>query len=402
MWKPKGINLKTVGLCIAAFEMALMGLSGTPRAGELVRMRTLRQIAVYGSPSRGERPVARIHYGAVLEVEKTGVTRGCQQGWGRLTSNGYVCLSHLKETDAEATVAPEDDPAIDQSFERYVVKKGGAYSFANRRQFAHRIQDKYLYGGTVLAVKQVIIRGNTPYLITRDGQYVQGDNVEKMSPVWSLGHHVKPGEPEVTAYVINDNVVSRENPDENAPVVREYSKFEVLEGRKLLESVNGWVALPDGSYMADADLGRVRKAQISFEPMSDEKWIAVDLGEQVVSAYVGEQRVYVTLGSTGKKGNTETGAYRIKWKRRLQTMNLYGGHLRVDDVQWVMYYIPKRGFALHTAWHNNFGHPVSHGCVNLPRDDARWFYEWTSPTSFPFESEDFHSDYENGTRVIVF
>jgi lipoprotein-anchoring transpeptidase ErfK/SrfK len=74
----------------------------------------------------------------------------------------------------------------------------------------------------------------------------------------------------------------------------------------------------------------------------------------------------------------------------------------VDDVPWVMYYIPERGFALHTAWHSNFGHKASHGCVNLPRDDAKWLYEWVSPVSLPFHSENLSSHHEKGTRVIVF
>jgi len=37
-----------------------------------------------------------------------------------------------------------------------------------------------------------------------------------------------------------------------------------------------------------------------------------------------------------------------------------------------------KGYALHgTYWHNNFGRPMSHGCVNMTNDDALWMYEWT-------------------------
>ena len=52
-----------------------------------------------------------------------------------------------------------------------------------------------------------------------------------------------------------------------------------------------------------------------------------------------------------------------------------GYYLR--DVPYVMYFY--RGYGLHGAyWHNNFGTPMSHGCVNLSVDDARWLYEWAS------------------------
>ncbi|MBN2716668.1 MAG: L,D-transpeptidase [Deltaproteobacteria bacterium] len=371
-------------------------------ATETIRMRTVRQIVVYGSPNRGTPPVARINYGAVLEVEKITQYRGCKKGWGRLQNGGYLCLSGLRETALEPAVAPSDNPDIDAGIDRYIVGKGGANSFPNRQRFGQRQPGKFLYKGTVLAVKDVIVRGGTRYLITRDGQYIQGDNVEKMSPVVSLGHEVVRGKPFILGYVINDNAVSHNAPDEAAGMVQTWRQFDPVMGTTLLTESFGWVSLPDGSHMRDDDVGRVRLPSISFTPEPNEKWIAVDLAEQIVTAYEGTSLVYIALASTGKKGNTEPGNYRVKWKRRLQTMNMYGGHLRVDDVQWVMYYIPKRGFALHSAWHRNFGHPVSHGCVNLPSDDARWLYEWTTPTSWPFESEDFDTETEKGTRVIVF
>ena len=398
---------KTAGLrhsliCVLGIGILLTNTLANADTPEMVRMRVLRQIAVYGSPNRGEPPTARIHYDAILEIEKLSQKHGCKQGWGRLKSGGYVCLAHLKETTAAPVPAPVDNPDIDAGMERYIVTQGGAHSFPDKRRFGQRQTGKFLYRGTVLAVKKVIQRGGTQYLITRDGQYIQGDNVEKMSPIESLGTPVVEGEPFVVAYIINDNVVSRETPDENASIVRSWKKFETVRSMQLLHRIDDWVVLPDGTYMRDDDIATVRDPELSFVPQQNEKWIAVDLAEQIVTAHLGPDLLYVALGSTGKKGNTESGSFRVKWKRRLQTMNLYGGHLRVDDVQWVMYYIPKRGFALHSAWHDNFGHPVSHGCVNLPREDARWFYEWATPKSWPFESENFHTDFEEGTRVIVF
>ena len=49
----------------------------------------------------------------------------------------------------------------------------------------------------------------------------------------------------------------------------------------------------------------------------------------------------------------------------------------LPNVEWVMYFY--QGYGLHgTYWHSNFGQPMSHGCVNLTNDDARWFYEFAS------------------------
>jgi hypothetical protein len=45
---------------------------------------------------------------------------------------------------------------------------------------------------------------------------------------------------------------------------------------------------------------------------------------------------------------------------------------------------------------------MSHGCVNLPTEDARWLYEWSLPHSMPEDSESFQSEENPGTRVVVF
>jgi lipoprotein-anchoring transpeptidase ErfK/SrfK len=57
---------------------------------------------------------------------------------------------------------------------------------------------------------------------------------------------------------------------------------------------------------------------------------------------------------------------------------LGGEYYNVPDVPDVMYFTDF-GHALHgTYWHNNFGTPMSHGCVNLPMDVAAWMYQWAS------------------------
>jgi lipoprotein-anchoring transpeptidase ErfK/SrfK len=78
--------------------------------------------------------------------------------------------------------------------------------------------------------------------------------------------------------------------------------------------------------------------------------------------------------STGLWGTpTVQGDYRIYWKLTSQTMSGPGYYL--PGVPWVMYFY--QGYAIHgTYWHNNFGQPMSHGCVNLPTDQAEWFFRW--------------------------
>ena len=108
-----------------------------------------------------------------------------------------------------------------------------------------------------------------------------------------------------------------------------------------------------------------------------EKWIDVDLSEQRVYAYEGNTVVNSFLVSTGTwRTPTVTGKFRIYVKYRFADMRGTGYYLQ--DVPYVMYFF--KGYGLHgTYWHNNFGTPMSHGCVNLRTNEAGWLFNW-APT----------------------
>ena len=106
------------------------------------------------------------------------------------------------------------------------------------------------------------------------------------------------------------------------------------------------------------------------------RWIDVDLSAQRLTAYVGGTPVRSTLVSTGLPATpTPTGDFRIYVKYLADPMSGPGYYL--PNVPYVMYFY--RGYGLHgTYWHSNFGHPMSHGCINLPTSEARWLFNWAS------------------------
>lgn len=105
-----------------------------------------------------------------------------------------------------------------------------------------------------------------------------------------------------------------------------------------------------------------------------ERWIDVDLNAQMVHAYEGDVLVKSFVVSTGRAATpTVTGQYRIWVKFRYDDMRGPGYDLK--DVPYVMYFY--KGYGLHgTYWHNNFGTPMSSGCVNLSIEDAAWLYDF--------------------------
>ena len=107
-----------------------------------------------------------------------------------------------------------------------------------------------------------------------------------------------------------------------------------------------------------------------------ERWIEVNLTEQRVYAWEGDALANSFLVSTGTWATpTVTGTFKIWNKTRIQAMSGPGYYL--PNVPFVMYFYKDYGFH-GTYWHNNFGTPMSHGCVNLTIPDSEWLYNWAS------------------------
>ncbi len=137
----------------------------------------------------------------------------------------------------------------------------------------------------------------------------------------------------------------------------------------------------------------VRRAILRTPPEGvgpTEKWIDVDLDEQVLVAYEGPRPVFATVISSGRAGRSRdqthefespTGSFRIQSRHITTTMDgdtAGDGPYSIEDVPWVMYF--HGSYALHGAfWHSYFGWRMSHGCINLSPGDARWVFLWADP-----------------------
>ncbi len=105
-----------------------------------------------------------------------------------------------------------------------------------------------------------------------------------------------------------------------------------------------------------------------------EKWIDINLTTQRVTAYEGQTAVWSALASTGTWATpTVVGTYQILSK--YPSTHMSGPGYSLPNVPYTMFFY--RGYAFHgTYWHNNFGTPMSHGCVNLSTPDSEWLYNW--------------------------
>ena len=106
------------------------------------------------------------------------------------------------------------------------------------------------------------------------------------------------------------------------------------------------------------------------------RWVDINLSQQRLTAYQGNSPVFSTSISSGVAGRrTPTGRFAVRTKIPSQRMS--GPGYNLAGVPYVMYFAGAN--AIHgTYWHNNFGHPMSHGCVNMRIPEAKWLYNWAS------------------------
>jgi hypothetical protein len=179
--------------------------------------------------------------------------------------------------------------------------------------------------------------------------------------------------------------------------------YETLDDRTLKTY---WVRGEHVRQVTDDELSPV-------DPSVPDKRIEVDLSKQLFRAFQGGQVVLETLVSTGPYLRTVNGK-RIygtpagDWSilRKRPTRHMAGDDAASADffdlpgVPWVSYF-HWWGVSIHgTYWHNDYGRPRSHGCVNMKPEDAKWVFRWTRPAA-GIKSKEYLAD-GAGTQMIVF
>jgi hypothetical protein len=168
---------------------------------------------------------------------------------------------------------------------------------------------------------------------------------------------------------------------DNPPVdqVRHNQALAILETRAVGGS--NWYRIGDNRWVEGSWVGVARLRPRPAAIGSGERWVGVSLKEQTAVAYEGDRPVYAALMASGLPGTpTVQGIFRT-WLR-LASGKMAGGspgrgYYYLEEVTWTCYFYS--GYSLHTAyWHDAFGRPRSHGCVNLSPYDAWWIFQWSA------------------------
>ena len=163
------------------------------------------------------------------------------------------------------------------------------------------------------------------------------------------------------------------------------------------------LAVFEGKEIAVPELLAGRDKAEVLGGSAGEKRIEVDITNQRLYAFEGGSKVFDFVISTGKPWwATPTGEFRpwikLRYTRMRGGSKALGTYYDLPNVPFVMFYsnsaVPGwRGYAIHgTYWHNNFGHPMSHGCVNLKIPDAESLYYWSEVAG----------EGRAGTRIVIY
>jgi hypothetical protein len=161
-------------------------------------------------------------------------------------------------------------------------------------------------------------------------------------------------------------------------------RFNIVQVYAIQEVDNlQWDLIGPDEWVEARQVARVDPHTNAPEDITGNRWIEVNLFEQTLSVYDNNRLVYATMTSTGVAPFwTRPGLFQIYEKKPTETMSGSteadrSDYYYLEDVPWTMYFDEAR--ALHGAyWHNMFGYPQSHGCVNLSEGDAHWLYDWAN------------------------
>ena len=362
---------------------------GWPAATSAATVRT--RAPILETAERGKR-IAVVAPGTRVTWRRIVASRDACKAWIELEPRGWACAKDLAPTDRPA--AGPGDPAPAPRWAD--VRKDGADAFETVDEIRAATPAKHVDDRTYVAMstrtKPQRIDGVT-YVRTDQGWIASGD-LSWYSPSSFSGIELAPTAALDMGWAVarkpGAKIAVRDAAAPTAPKVRELAPRDLVT---ILETSNDMARIGDRAWVELVELRRPERAARPDGVGVGERWIDVDLDQQVLIAYEGDVPVFVTVISSGRTlWETPTGIYRIAGKEAKSRMQYQGKPgADVDDERanaaWNVAEVPysmrfRKNFALHgTYWHDGFGRARSHGCVNLSTSDAKRLYDWVSPSA---------------------
>jgi hypothetical protein len=267
---------------------------------------------------------------------------------------------------------------------------------------------------------------------TRDG-FAYSAWLQKMEPYRTPQVYTNLGEWGIWIETIVANAPAYAKPDEASPLRYIYNYGTVFHateahvdatGRVWYNTVDEYTSKDDNisptNHWVPAVLTRKIEEDTwqAINPHTPDKRIEVDIPKQLVTCYEGDNAVLTSRCASGaafKISEEEVADYSTPRGEFSAILKMATRHMRAPEterntdawfdlpgVPWSTFFTYE-GIAIHgTYWHNDYGLPRSHGCVNVPISVAKWIYFWTNPVA-PYEDDFVQGDVKEvkATQIIV-
>ena len=378
---------------LSLFVAAGATADAAPAAGELIAVTdlgwpagtvaaTLRHGARVLDRAGGKR-IGTVAGGTRVTWTKIVASKDGCGGWLALEPRGWACAHDL--APAVGDLAPPGPAPHAPGLRWADIGNDGADAYDDLadlrvgKEPARHVGDR-----TYVSVKggHAQLVAGTRYFYTDQG-WIAGKDLTWYEPSPFAGVELAVGTPLDFGWAValkpGAKILVHDAPDPSALVVRKLDPRDLATVREVR---GAWARIGDAEWTLVVEL---RRPELRGRPdgvAPGERWLDVDLDQQVLVAYDGDVPAFTTVVSTGRTDwQTPTGIYRIRSKAertRMQDPGNMADTWNVADVPWAMSF--RRNFALHgTYWHDGFGRARSHGCVNLSPNDAKRVYDFVTP-----------------------
>jgi hypothetical protein len=410
---------------------------------EIELVATAREAFVHARPNRRSPRLGYARLGARLKRDPAPTSGdGCPGGWYGVAPDGYVCVGPTASLDLTHRVAeiarprPERDDPLPYAYARskgfapplyarlpsrvdQTSVEGGAKPAKRPAPGWEGIEDAPLPGllaeGRSLPTVFGFARGaasdpepvvpNSAFALlsthehegrrfglTTDLELVPLDRVNRVRANEFRGIALGAGVSLPVVFVRSKSaLLYAGGPEMGLRILRPLGFREpvAVTGRSAFFGGRRYLEAQGGDWLADAELVRIDPPKrLPTWANGQKTWIHVSIAAQTLVAYVGRDPAYATLVSTGadyladatESRATPRGEFLVHTKHVTATMSgdEVGDEFDLRDVPYVQYF--SGNYAFHAAyWHDAFGAPKSHGCVNLSPIDARWLFHFTEP-----------------------
>lgn len=312
----------------------------------------------------------------------------CADRWFLIGPLAWVCGAEVRPSRASPTPAALNLPNDGLSYRYYFVGPNGAFAYSAPSLVGEGIPDSQLEPGFAVAIVNESRVGEERIAQTTNGLWIPLQDLVPARPSAFEGKHLsEPTELSRVAWTVGTVRHAYDRPGGRR--VRQLKPLTAvsIRERRTVQRVE-WCLTEAGDWIKTSEL---RFGEFATPPSgvgATERWIDVDTKRQVLTAYVGSRPRFVTLVSTGKGPHasetaTPLGEHRLWVKLAVSDMTNVedpqaSRFYAMEGVPWVQFF--KGGYGLHAAfWHDSFGAPRSHGCVNLSPRDAAFLFSWTEP-----------------------